>query len=68
MHSIPVQRLAVFPAFFRLGEGADIDPVIHRHFGLIALGVRLIFVGFHVDGDVVLAVRALHRRGIQGAI
>jgi hypothetical protein len=31
VHSIPVECLAVLPALSRLGEGADINPIIYRH-------------------------------------
>src|SRR5208283_2357957 len=65
VHSFAVERLAILTALFRLGESADVDPVIHRNFGLVALGVRFVFVGFDVDGDIILAVRALHRCGFE---
>ena len=40
VYSIAVECLAVLPAFFWFGEGADVDPIIYRHLGLVALGVR----------------------------
>ena len=62
VNAFAVESFAVFAIFFGLGEGADIDPVVYRDFGFVALGIGFEFVRFNIDGDVELAVGALSAR------
>src|SRR5260370_132007 len=52
-------------AFRRLGKRDDVDPVIHRHLGLVTLVIGYEFAGFYIDGDVVFVVGALLRRRLD---
>jgi hypothetical protein len=62
------KRLAVLAVFFRLGEGANVHPVVHGDLDLVALGVGLVFVGFDVNGDIVFAVGPFAGGGFDSAI
>ena len=59
VHALPVQSIAVLPPACGLRERTYIDPVIHRHLGLVTVAIGFEFARFYFDGHIVLPICAL---------